>query len=80
LTGGEGGSQLKNELNEIKKMLPGVYSTVLESKMEISDHILLISAEYGPPPAPSAEPASKGGRGRRPPMVPDSFSIIVVGK
>jgi hypothetical protein len=55
-------------------------------------HILLITAEYGPAPAPAAEPAAApagvppaggrpgGFRGPRAPMVPGSFSIVVVGK
>lgn len=45
-------------------------------------HILLIAAEYGPPPAPpkDAEPGKKGGRGGRAPMLPDSFTILEVGK
>jgi len=55
-------------------------------------HILLITAEYAPPPAapaeaPSAAPAEGGRpgggggfRGPRAPMVPGSFSIVVVGK
>lgn len=50
----------------------------LDSK---TDHILLITAEYGP--APAAAPPSDGkgrGRGPRAPMIPDSFSIVVVGK
>jgi len=55
-------------------------------------HLLLITAEYGPAPAPAAAPAPApaaapgapaarpgGGRGRAP-MIPDSFSIVVVGK
>ena len=45
----------------------------LDSK---TNHILLIAAEFGQPPSPP--PA--GGRGGRGPMVPDSFSILVVGK
>ncbi len=48
----------------------------LDSK---TDHILLITAEFAAPPAP-ATPAPAGGRGARGVMVPDSFSIIVVGK
>ena len=39
-------------------------------------HVLLIGAEYGPPPTPAAA----GGRPARGPMVPDSFTILVVGK
>jgi DNA-binding beta-propeller fold protein YncE len=58
-------------------------------------HILLITAEYGPPPAPAAPsaapaapaagaapaeaPRPPAGRGRAP-MIPGSFSIVVVGK
>jgi hypothetical protein len=38
-------------------------------------HVLLIAAEFTPPPAPP--PGGRAGRGQ---MVPDSFSIIVVGK
>ncbi|HEY1496423.1 MAG TPA: hypothetical protein VGF49_17845, partial [Candidatus Solibacter sp.] len=44
-----------------------------------TDHILLITAEFAPPPAPATPPAP-GGRGGRGVMVPDSFSIVVVGK
>lgn len=40
-------------------------------------HILLITAAFGPPPA-GAPP--QGGRGPRGQMIPDSFSIVVVGK
>ncbi len=50
---------------------------------EKTGHILLIAAEYGPPPAPKADaPATpgRGGRGRGGPMLPDSFSIIMVGE
>ena len=53
----------------------------LDSK---TNHILLIAAEFGPPPAPPADApkdAQKKGGGRgRPPMLPDSFTILVVGK
>lgn len=59
------------------KTMVGAKTLTLDTK---TNHILLISAEYGPAPAPSAEPGSKGERGRRPPMVPGSFSIIVVGR
>jgi DNA-binding beta-propeller fold protein YncE len=40
-----------------------------------TNHIVLIAAEYTPAPAPPA-----GGRGGRGQMVPDSFSILVVGR
>jgi DNA-binding beta-propeller fold protein YncE len=41
-----------------------------------TNRILLIAAEYGAP----AAPPPPGGRGGRGPMIPDSFSIIAVGK
>ena len=40
-----------------------------------TSRILLIAAEFTPPPAPAA--GERPGRGQ---MVPDSFSILVVGK
>jgi hypothetical protein len=45
----------------------------LDSK---TGHVLLIGAEFGPPPTP----APAGGRPARGPMIADSFSILVVGK
>jgi DNA-binding beta-propeller fold protein YncE len=45
----------------------------LDSK---TNHVLLIAAEFGPAPPP----ATPGGRQGRGPMLPDSFSILVVGK
>src|SRR5262249_630994 len=39
-------------------------------------HVLIIAADYGPPTAPPKE----GGRGGRGQMLPDSFTILVVGK
>ena len=45
----------------------------LDSK---TNRILLITAEYTPAPPP----APGGGRGGRGQIVPDSFSIVVVGK
>ena len=61
----------------------------LDSK---TNHILLITAEYGPVPAAPAQPpaatpppgAPQGTpawmRGPRPPMIPGSFQILVVGQ
>ncbi len=51
----------------------------LDSK---TNHILLIAAEFTPPPAPPAgtPPPAPGGRGPRAQMVPDSFTILAVGK
>jgi DNA-binding beta-propeller fold protein YncE len=53
--------------------MTGAKTLTLDGK---TNRILLIAAEFGPPPtAPAA-----GERPRRGPMVPDSFSILVVGK
>ena len=41
-----------------------------------TNKILLIAAETTPPP-PQTDPTKKGGRGQ---MVPDSFTILVVGR
>ncbi len=45
-----------------------------------TNHILLITAEFAPPPAPATPPAAGGRGGGRGAMVPDTFSIVVVGK
>jgi DNA-binding beta-propeller fold protein YncE len=62
----------------------GAKTLTLDTK---TNHILTMAAEYGPPPAPATPPAEgaapqgRGGRGpARGPMLPDSFSVIVVGK
>jgi DNA-binding beta-propeller fold protein YncE len=62
--------------------MPRAKTLTLDSK---TNHILLIAAEFGPPPAPPADApkdAQKkgGGRGGRAPMLPDSFTILAVGK
>jgi hypothetical protein len=54
--------------------MPVAKTLTLDGK---TGHILLIAAEFGPPPTP---PPAGGRGGRRGPMVPDSFSILVVGK
>ncbi len=64
------------EVEENLKTMSGGKTLTLDSK---TGHILIIAAEYGEPATP-AEPAKKGGRGGRRPMLPDSFSILVVGK
>jgi hypothetical protein len=63
------------------KTMVGAKTLAVDPK---TNRVLLIAAEYGAPAAPPAEaqpPAEKKGRGPgRGPMVPDSFSIVVVGK
>jgi DNA-binding beta-propeller fold protein YncE len=60
-------SPTKFAVTQNVKTMPGAKTLTLDSK---TGHILLIAAEYGPAPAGS----------RRGPLVPGSFSIIVVGK
>jgi DNA-binding beta-propeller fold protein YncE len=58
--------------------LRGAKTLTLDAK---TNRILLIAAEYGPPPA--APPAAAGAPPTRPPrapMLPDSFSILVVAR
>jgi hypothetical protein len=59
--------------------MEGAKTLTLDGK---TGHILLIAAEFTPPPAPPAgAPPPAPGRGRgRGQMVPGSFSIIEVGK
>jgi hypothetical protein len=45
-----------------------------------ANHIFTMSQEYGPAPAPSADAPGRGGRGGRGPVVPGSFTILMVGK
>ena len=53
--------------------MPSAKTLTLDPK---TNRILLIAAEYGAP----AAPPTPGGRAGRGPMVPDSFSILVVSK
>jgi uncharacterized protein YjiK len=53
--------------------MPSAKTLTLDTK---TGHILLIAAEFGAP----ATPPPAGGRGGRGQMVPDSFSVLVVGK
>lgn len=68
-------------VEENVKTMPRAKTMTVDPK---TDHVILIAAEYGPPPA--APPAAaggapgRGGRGRGAPMIPDSFSLIMVGK
>ena len=55
--------------------MPGAKTMALDTK---TNHILTMAAEYEPAPA-NAKPGP-AGRPARGPMVPDSFSILMVGK
>jgi len=71
------------EVEQNLDTMVGAKTLTLDTK---THHILTMAAEYGPPPPPppAGTPAPEGrGRGRGPargPMLPDSFSILVVGK
>jgi hypothetical protein len=55
------------------KTMPRAKTMTIDEK---TGHIFVIAAEYGQAPAAPA-PGQKGGRA---PMVPDSFSIVMIGK
>ena len=61
------------EVEQTVKTMTSAKTLTFDSK---TGHVLLIGAEYGPAPTP----APAGGRPGRGPMLPDSFSILVVGK
>jgi hypothetical protein len=69
-------SPTKFVVEENLKTMVGGKTLALDEK---TGHILIIAAEYGPPPAPPADGAQKKGPGRGQ-MIPDSFSIVEVGK
>ncbi len=60
----------------VEQTLPtmmGARTSTLDTK---TNRIILIAAEFGPP-APPAQPGGRAGRGQ---IIPDSFTILVVGK
>jgi hypothetical protein len=64
------------EVEQNLQTLSGAKTLTFDSK---TGHVLLIGAEYLTPAAPATPPAA-GGRGPARTMVPDSFSIVMVGK
>lgn len=76
-------SPTKFEVEQNLDTMMGAKTITLDSK---THHVFTMAAEYGPAPAPTnpAAAAAPGrGRGRGPargPMLPDSFSILVIGK
>jgi hypothetical protein len=55
--------------------MPGAKTLTLDTK---TNHLLTMTAEYEA--APANAPAGPGGRAARGPMVPGSFSILMIGK
>jgi hypothetical protein len=64
------------EIEQTVQTMPSAKTLTLDSK---TNRILLIAAEFGPPPA-TPPPGTPPGRAARGEMLPDSFSILVVGK
>ena len=64
------------ELEQTVQTMPTAKTLTLDAK---TNRILLIAAEYGPPPA-TPPPGTPPGRPARGEMLPGSFSILVVGK
>ena len=56
------------------KTMAGGKTLAMDTKLH---HAIVIAAEFGPAPTP---PPTGGGRGGRRPMIPDSFTILMVGK
>jgi DNA-binding beta-propeller fold protein YncE len=71
------------EVEQNLDTMAGAKTLTLDTK---TNHIVTMAAEYGPVPAPATPPpagaAPQQGRARpaRGPMLPDSFSILVIGK
>src|SRR5271166_3970218 len=70
------------EVEQNLQTMAGAKTLTLDTK---TNHILTMAAEYGAPPAAppaDAPPQGRGGGrgGGRGPMLPDSFSILVIGK
>src|SRR6266446_1350290 len=66
-------SPTKFEVEQTLQTMPSAKTLTLDSK---TNHVFLMGAEF--PPAPP-RPA-QGGQGNPNPMIPDSFTILVVGK
>jgi DNA-binding beta-propeller fold protein YncE len=56
------------------KTMPGAKTLAMDTKLH---HAVVIAAEFGPAPSP---PPPAGGRGGRRPMIPGSFTLVMVGK
>jgi DNA-binding beta-propeller fold protein YncE len=66
------GSPEKFRVVENVKTEPGARTMALDSKTHL---VYLVTAEFGPRPAPTAQEPHP-----RPPILPDSFEVLVVGK
>ena len=69
-------SPMSFEVEQTVQTMPSAKTLTLDAK---TNRILLIAAEFGPPPA-TPPPGTPPGRPARGALLPDSFSILVVGK
>jgi DNA-binding beta-propeller fold protein YncE len=65
------------EVEQNVKTMPSAKTMTIDFK---TNHILLIAAEFGPPPPADPDHPTPAGRPRRGPLVPGSFSLLEVGK
>jgi hypothetical protein len=84
-TGADGMLTVVKENSPTSFVVEQNVSTMVSAKTLTLDtktnRVLVIGAEYGPPPPPPPAGAPAGGRGGgRGAMLPDSFSILAVGK
>lgn len=63
------------EVEQTLETMKGAKTLALDTK---TNHLLTMAAEFEP--APADAPPGPGGRPRRGPMVPGSFSILMIGK
>jgi hypothetical protein len=63
------------EVEQTLETIPGAKTLALDTK---TNHLLTMTAEFGP--APANAPPGPAGRPARGPMVPGSFSVLMVGK
>ena len=78
--GGDGTLSIIKENSPTSFVVEQTLQTMVSARTSVLDtktnRLILIAAEFGPP-APPAQPGGRAGRGA---LLPDSFSILVVGK
>jgi DNA-binding beta-propeller fold protein YncE len=63
------------EVEQTLQTMPGAKTLVLDTK---TNHVLTMTAEFAP--APANAPPGPAGRAPRGPMIPGSFSILMIGR
>jgi hypothetical protein len=66
-------------VEENLQTMNGARTLTLDTK---TGHIFVMSVERGPapPPPPGGSGGGRGGRGAQAPVIPGSFTILVIGK